>query len=82
VAFGVLGGVGVPGGEAVRVAAGTGPAAGLGVGIEVGESAEAAGVEVRPGLGAAVSSSPPPQLVATSPPTINIKSHNEPDRMC
>ena len=82
-------------GQALRVAAGTGPAAGVNVGIEVGESpgsavgsslttdsAVAAGVDVRTGfLGAADSSSPLPQLVATIPPTINIMSKNEPDRM-
>ena len=81
-------------GEAVGVAAGTGPAARVGVGVEVGEfagtpvgcslmagTAVAAGVDVRTCSGAAVSSSPPPQLVATSPPAINIKSKIEPDRM-
>ena len=80
--------------DAMGVAASTGPVVGVGVGIEVGDSAGAAvgsslttgsavaaGVDVRTGLGAAVSSSPPPQLEATSAPTIPIKSKHEPDRM-
>ena len=81
-AVGVLGSAGVAEGEAVGVAGGTGLGAGVGVGVgAVGSSLTAgsdvaAGIEVRTSSGVAVCSSPPPQLVASSAPTINSKSMN------
>ena len=82
VAVDVLGSVGVAVGEAVGVAGSAGLGAGVGEGVgAVGSSltagpAVAAGIDVITSSGVAACSSPPPQLVAISAPTINSKSMN------